>query len=131
MLKLPAKVIQTKPSPQEQRYFLQRYTANVELYQETLKQYLQPPIEVTDATMAIEYLTKAIQAATKAAVPTKIIKPNYKCTNCPHGVMKSKAFSTPARKQMPRRKEHHALILILSEEKGVSAGIILEEHKGY
>ena len=78
MLKLPAKVIQTKPSPQEQRYFLQRYTANVELYQETLKQYLQPPIEVTDATMAIEYLTKAIQAATKATVPTQIIKPNYK-----------------------------------------------------
>ena len=56
------------------RYFLQWNKADVELYQETLKQYLQPPIEVTVATMVIRVLPKPY----KTPVPTKIIKPNNK-----------------------------------------------------
>ena len=63
---------------QEPKRLLQWNKADVEKYQEVLQQFLDPPGTITSPTDAVEYLTKAIQTATKAAVPTKIFKPNYK-----------------------------------------------------
>ena len=54
------------------------HKADIDLYQEVLKGYLEDSGEITCINSAIEYLTHAIQKATEAAVPMKTLKPNYK-----------------------------------------------------
>ena len=81
LLKIPNQVIKKKPQTEKRpRQFLQWEKADVEMYQEVLRQYLENPGKIISTSKAIEYLTTALQAAAKAAVPIKTIKPNYKPT---------------------------------------------------
>ena len=81
-------ILRTPPPTPKPKYILQWNKTNISTYQNILRQYLENPGEVTSAEDAIRYLTKAIQVATKAAVPHKTYKPNYKPTPFNNTILK-------------------------------------------
>lgn len=68
----------TKRKKKKRKKFLKWKKADIDLYQETLNDYLNDVEDIYSVDAAIELLTKAIQAATEIAVPTTTIKENHK-----------------------------------------------------